>query len=242
MLGVFFHGCEYVQVRGVKITNPPECVNTDGIDIDCCRFATVSDCIITTGDDAIAIRCDSKRLKNPKPCENITVTNCILSSNSSVFRIGVGGGEIRHVTVSNLVVSGGGDLITYSTSFMGRGKAIIQDMIFSDISAYNVRHIIDCIIEKGSVKNTVMKNLNINATGGICIVQNGKGAISGLTLKDINIEVKEKKIPGEKYLLNISNTNNTTLDGVRVSCKSDAWEKILYSQGNIGLTDKDCSF
>lgn len=34
--GVFFHGCEYVQTRCIKITNPFEYVNTDGIDIDCC--------------------------------------------------------------------------------------------------------------------------------------------------------------------------------------------------------------
>ena len=81
---IFFHGCEHVQVRGVRITNPYEFVNTDGLDIDCCRFVTVSDCIIHTGDDAIAIRCDSTKLKNPKPCEYVAITNCVLSSNSSI--------------------------------------------------------------------------------------------------------------------------------------------------------------
>ena len=27
--GIFFHGCEYIQVRGIKVTNPFEYVNTD---------------------------------------------------------------------------------------------------------------------------------------------------------------------------------------------------------------------
>jgi len=230
--GVFFHGCEYVQTRGIKIYNPFEYVNSDGIDIDCCRFVTVSDCIINTGDDAIAIRCDSTKLKNPKVCENITVTNCIFASNSSVFRIGVGVGEIRHVRVSNLVVSRAGNLITYATSYMGRGEAHIEDISFTDISAYNVCRMIDCMVEKGAVQNAVMKNMNVNARGGICVIQTGEGCISNLTLRDINLEVNEKKKPDEKYLVNVSDTSNVVLDNLNVICKEDDWEEVLHLQGN----------
>ena len=240
--GVFFHGCEYVQVRGVKITNPFEYVNTDGLDIDCCRFVTVSDCIINTGDDAIAIRCDSQKLKNPKVCENITITNCVLASNSSVFRIGVGVGEIRHIRISNLVISRAGNLITYATSYMGHGKAVIEDIGFSDISAYNVCRMIDCVVENGAVKNAVMKNMNVTARGGICVIQKDTGCISDFTLRDINLEVNEKKKPEEKYLVNVSNTNNVILDSVKVSCKKDEWEEVFHSEKNIGLEVKECKF
>lgn len=240
--GVFFHGCEYVQTRGIKIINPFEYVNTDGIDVDCCRYVTISDCIIITGDDAIAIRCDSDKLKNPKVCENITITNCTLASNSSVFRIGVGVGKIRHVRVSNLVVSRAGNLITYATSYMGRGKAFIEDIGFSDISAYNVCRMIDCVVENGAVKNLVMKNMNVNAKGGICVIQKEDGCVSDFTLRDINLEVNEKKKPEEKYLVNVSNTNNVMLDGVKVYCKKYEWEEVFHSQGNIGLIQIDCNF
>jgi len=236
--GVFFHGCEYVQTRGIKITNPFEYVNTDGIDIDCCRFVTVSDCIVNTGDDAIAIRCDSGKLKNPKVCENITITNCVLASNSSVFRVGVGVGEIRHVRISNLVVSRAGNLITYATSYMGRGEAHIEDISFTDISAYNVCRMIDCVVEKGTVKNAVMKSMNINARGGICIVQKDEGCISDLTLRDIRVEVNEKKKPEEKYLVNVSDTDNVVLDNVNILCKEDDWKEVFHLQCNRGIVIK----
>lgn len=232
---VYFHGCEYVQVRGIKITNPFECVNTDGIDIDCCRFVTVSDCIINTGDDAIAIRCDSKRLKNPKPCENIAVANCVLASNSSLFRIGVGTGEIRHVRVSNIVVSRAGHLITYSTSFGGHGEAFIEDIAFTDISAYNVCHMMSCYVEKGAVKNVAVKNMNVIARGGIYIIQKGDGCISDVLLKNINLEVNEKKMPDEKYLIDIQNTENVVMESVKVSCKKDDWDEVVYTDANKNL-------
>lgn len=240
--GIFFHGCEYVQARGIKIINPFEFVNTDGIDIDCCRFVTVSDCIINTGDDAIAIRCDSQKLKNPKACENITITNCVLASNSSVFRVGVGIGEIRHVRISNLVVSRAGNLITYCTSYMGRGEAIIEDISFSDISAYNVCRMIDCVVENGTVKNAVMENMHVSARGGICVIKKGAGCISDFVLRNINLEVNEKKKPQEKYLINISNTNNVMLDGVTVLCKKEDWEEIFFNRDNNNLTLRNCVF
>lgn len=101
----FLHGCEQVAVRGVKISTirTPHTYNGDGIDIDCCRFVTVSDCRINTADDAITLRGGCTRLKNPKPCEYITVTNCVLSSPCSGIRVGVGQGTIRHAVFSNLV-------------------------------------------------------------------------------------------------------------------------------------------
>ena len=239
--GVFFHGCEYVQVRGLKVKNPFECVNTDGIDIDCCRFVIVSDCIINTGDDAIAIRCSSKRLKNPKPCENITITNCLLASNSSLFRIGVGTGEIRHVRVSNLVISRAGHLITYSTSYNGRGEANVEDIAFSDISAHNVCHMMHCCVEKGSVKKVMIKNINVASRGGMCIIQKGDGVISGVVLKDINLDVNNKKMPEEKYLIAIQNTENVTMDSVKVTCNADEWEEVLYTDNNKNLCLTDVS-
>jgi len=98
----FFHGCEVVTVYGVKVFNPPHFANTDGIDIDACRYVTVSDCIIHTGDDAIAIRCEASRLQNTEICtEYVTITNCIISTCACAIRVGVGVGVIKHVRISS---------------------------------------------------------------------------------------------------------------------------------------------
>lgn len=101
----FFHGCENVQVRGITVTNDCRDMNTDGVDIDCCRNVTVSDCIFNTGDDGVAIRAAPNRLKDKmRVCENILVENCTARVSACGVRIGVGGGTIRHVTISNYIV------------------------------------------------------------------------------------------------------------------------------------------
>ncbi len=114
---LFFHGCDYVQVRGVKVFNNKVHANTDGIDIDTCHHVTISDCIIDTGDDCIAIRGAAQRLADKsKTCEWITVTNCVLACSADAFRIGVGTGAISHVRVSNIVIERAACAIDFNTS------------------------------------------------------------------------------------------------------------------------------
>lgn len=102
---LFCLGCEDVSLRGLTVVNPPQTANGDGIDIDCCRNVTVSDCRITSGDDCIAVRGNPRRLAAPRPCENVVVSNCILSTPCNAIRIGVGDGEVRHCAFSNLVIT-----------------------------------------------------------------------------------------------------------------------------------------
>ena len=73
-------GCNNVNIDGVTIHNPHDGPNTDGIDVDCCSNVRVANCSIDGGDDAIAIKSDSGTLGEDKPCENVTVTNCVLCS------------------------------------------------------------------------------------------------------------------------------------------------------------------
>ncbi len=81
---IFLHGCEDVSINGLKINNTSYAANTDGIDIDCSRNVTVSDCIIDTGDDAITLRGSPGKLKDKtRVCENIVVSNCVVASSST---------------------------------------------------------------------------------------------------------------------------------------------------------------
>ena len=231
---LFLHGCQYVQINGIKITNPFEFVNTDGIDIDCCRFVTLSDCIIITGDDAIAIRCDSILLKKSLPCEYVTISNCILASNSSVFRIGVGNGVIRHIRVSNITTSKGGNFVTFATAFTGHGSAEIDDVGFSNVSANNIGQVINCVVVKGLVKNVSMQNINVEAGGGICIVQREGGRVTNFFINDVNIKVTKKIMPENKYLVLVENAVNVIFDNVSVLCKDGMFEEIFHqSEGKV---------
>jgi len=99
-------GCDDVKIEGVTIRNPIDGPNTDGFDIDCCRRVFVANCNIEGGDDAIAIKSDSGKLGEDRPCENIVVTNCILSSPPAcAVRIGYeGDSPIRNCSFSNLTI------------------------------------------------------------------------------------------------------------------------------------------
>ena len=90
----FLYGCEEVRIHGVRIVNPMATPNGDGLDLDSCRRVTVSDCIIETGDDCIAIRASADHGIAEPVCENITITNCVLTTVCNAVRIGVGTGTI----------------------------------------------------------------------------------------------------------------------------------------------------
>ena len=196
----YLHGCSHVQIRGLKVFNPRSAANTDGIDIDTCQFVTVSDCIIDTGDDAIAIRCCGDRvLHSPRICEHITITNCVLSSASSVFRIGVGKGTIQHVRVSNITVGCG----SVGMMFMGYwtpDKCMnIYDVHFSNISATNVAHPLQ--IHGGGdadFDGISIENYSAQAFGMTSICANRPGRMKNIRLKDIRIALTDNPAAATK--------------------------------------------
>ncbi len=97
--------CDRVNVRGLRINMDPQIPNGDGIHIGSCRDVTVSDCLVASGDDAIILRAYQHQLNEPKACERVVVSNCVLQSNSSAIRIGwTHDYEVRDCRFNNLVI------------------------------------------------------------------------------------------------------------------------------------------
>ena len=135
---VFLHGCERVLVRGLNIPNEKKHFHThngDGIDIDCSRFVTVSDCVIDTSDDCITLRASGARLKDQtnRDCAYITVANCVLSTPCNCLRAGVGNGCVHDVTLDNIVVHGARNAL----NFVGAWKACAKGVDFVNIRCSN---------------------------------------------------------------------------------------------------------
>lgn len=143
---LFLLGCEQVQIHGITISNPPATRNGDGIDIDCCRNVIVSDCIIRGGDDCITLRANKRPLgEHAMPCENVTVTNCILSTPCNAIRIGVGDGEVRRASFSNIVVPEARTVISIVSRWSpqsGAHGALIEQIRFNDFIADAVMPIV----------------------------------------------------------------------------------------------------
>lgn len=101
----WFLDCENVLCRGLTIKSHLCTPNSDGLHFGSCRNVRVSDCDICTGDDSIIIRSMQEQFDEPKPCEDVVVTNCILQSACCAVRFGwTHDYQHRNVTFSNLVI------------------------------------------------------------------------------------------------------------------------------------------
>jgi polygalacturonase len=103
---VRLNDCNRVTVRGVYIYSDLEKgVNADGIDICSSKNVVISDCIITTADDSIVLKAIARNRKKANTVENVTVTNCILTSSSTPLMIGTETeADIRDIIFSNCVI------------------------------------------------------------------------------------------------------------------------------------------
>lgn len=126
---LFFHGCDDVAVDGLRIESDLRHMNTDGIDIDACRRVRVRNCSIRTGDDAIAIRCDLRRLKDKaRACEDVVIENVDACVSCCGCRLGVGDGTIRKVRISDFRVARAGYGIWVQSAYRGIGSVDISDV------------------------------------------------------------------------------------------------------------------
>lgn len=99
------YDCDNAHIDSIRIRNSPYIGENDGIDIDCCSHVVVSNCDIDVGDDAFTLRACNGILANKRPCEWVTVSNCIFrSAYAHGIRIGVGNGEIRNCQFDNISV------------------------------------------------------------------------------------------------------------------------------------------
>ncbi|HNS33467.1 MAG TPA: glycosyl hydrolase family 28 protein, partial [bacterium] len=207
----FLHGCEDVMVRGVRIWNDYRTVNGDGIDVDCCRRVVISDCIIETGDDCITLRGNVKRLKNPKPCEDISVSNCILKTRANGVRVGVGSGIIRNGVFSNLVIGGNAlDGICIQSNYCapnikGQEGVEISNLMFQNIIMTDV--ISALYISPGyaggkAISDISFQGIKASAKKGSTLRGSPENPVRRITLAGISMHIsgrKEYLLPREKW-------------------------------------------
>jgi polygalacturonase len=132
---------ENIVVDGVSIRTP-DSPNTDGINPESSRNVRISNCYIHTDDDCVTIKSGKERAgeKPGSACENITITNCVMTAGAA--GVGVGSemsGSVRRVTISNCVFDGTGHGLHIKT-IRGRG-GIVEDIAVSNIVMHNIhRH------------------------------------------------------------------------------------------------------
>jgi polygalacturonase len=207
-----FHGSENITVGGVTIRNDLRYANTDGFDVDSCRNVTIGDCDIVTGDDAIAIRGNPARLKNPeKVCENIRVSNIVCRVSADGVRVGVGRGTIRNVKVSDMKVLGSGRGIHVQCCY-GRPKRQARTGVdISDVTFERIEIADTCVpvcVAAGSptssaiLKDVHFKGIRSEAFSSVVVAGNGDTRPENVTFEDCSfkiVPVAEAPVPDYEY-------------------------------------------
>ena len=223
----YLYGCENIQISGLRIENGIRNLNTDGIDIDCCRNVTLSNCIIKTGDDAITVRGAPAHLKNKnRICENITIQNCVLFASADGFRIGVGTGTIRNVLISNIVIEHSGRGL-HLQSFFGKVSAgvSISDVIFSNIVIRQTSAPIMLVSgpENTSVymKNIVFRDIDILSDGSVTLTGTGTTHIKNILFSNIFFQKENSDDEnGARAVLSAEYADDISLENFRFSGKT----------------------
>ncbi len=209
---VRLNDCDRVHVGGVYIYSDLEKgVNADGIDIVSSRNVTISDSIIITGDDAIALKTISRNGQPARMTENVTVTNCTLSSSSAPFTIGTETeADVRHVLVNNCVIRNSNKGFGINV----QDGAVVSDVIFSNLTIETSRRhwnwwgsaeMCKLVLKKrapasrlGAIRNIVVDNVIAHPRGTSTIVGTAERPIENVRLTNVDITMLPENAPDKR--------------------------------------------
>jgi hypothetical protein len=257
------YACERLVIDGVYIQSSlKEGVWADGIDPDGCKDVRITNSTIETGDDAIVFY--SSNIYGPAlPCENITVSNCRLSSASSALKFCDGNMNcIRKVTVDNCVITGSNRGI----AFMVFDGGYVSDVVLSNLTIECLRHDwfwwgdgdpIHFNIKRrseingqapkeneppaGSIRNVLIRNVIARGKGSCLINGHPDSWLEGISLENVRLflsndpaSLLEKAV----HAIEFRWAKALKLKDVEVIWDepgSEKWESALYFQDVQGL-------
>lgn len=125
------YACKHMVIDGIYIhTDQKAGVWADGIDPDGCQDLHISNSTIETGDDGIVFY-STDNFGPALPVENVTVTNCRVSSSSSAIKFCDGNQvAVRNVVISNVNITNS----NRGLAFMVFDGGIVENVIISGVT------------------------------------------------------------------------------------------------------------
>ncbi len=209
-------GCDNIVVHGITINNDPEGHNTDGINPSSCRNVRISDCFITVGDDCITIKSgrDEDGRNYGRPCENLTITNCVMLAGHGGVVIGSEmSGGVKKVAISNCVFNGTDAGIRLKAS-RGRGGVVeeirVDNIVMNDIQRnafiFDLFYDKDSKQEPVSERTPIFRNIHISN-------------VTGSNIKKIGYITGIEEMPIDE--ISFSNVNMTAIEGFTAKTASN---------------------
>ena len=251
-------GCSDVDIHGIRIDNSLKIRNSDGIDLDHTRNVRISNCDIASGDDCICLK-TRREYAEFGPTENITVTDCTMTSTSCAIKLGSENMDaIRNVEARNCAIRSSNRGI----GIQNRDEGVIENIRFAhftiegrlfddvwwgkaepiSVTAYRRKAAggrdANVGFAPGQTEGRVGAVRNIAFTSIVCTSENGvfvggeEGKISDITFTDVRLAVeKTTRYDGGTYDLRPSDTVGLLHAGTHGFC--------LMSAGSVAM--RDCS-
>lgn len=224
---VYFENCRNVLIQGVTLQNSPfwtvhlvgdlnteishvtinnevRMPNTDGIDVDRSKNTYIHDCQIHTGDDAICPKCTEETSQYGN-CENLTVTNCHIVTQSSAVKFGsssfgnFNNCVFRHLTVRDTnrglafqlrdpgsarnIIFEDIDIATkhYSKEWWGSGEPIYITILPRDTNTQ---------LADAEISHVVFKNVKCRAENGVLMAGYHDGVIKDICFDHVTLDLQ----------------------------------------------------
>lgn len=236
---VRLNNCDRVFIRGVYIYSDLEKgVNADGIDIVSSRNVLISDSVIVTADDAIALKTIARNGR-AEPVENVVVTNCVLSSSSSPLTIGTETqADIRHVVFSNSVIRNSNKGFGINV----QDGAVVSNVIFSNLTVeLNRRHwnwwgsaeVFKFVLKKrrpdsrlGAIRDIVVDNVIAHARGTSTITGHPERPLENIRISNLQIFMQPEDAVDKRATdaIRVERVHGLQLRDVRVQWETEGAE------------------
>lgn len=205
-------GCDDVLIQGVRILNPLDCANSDGIDPDHSSNVRIIGCHVSCADDAICLKCTAGNMEYG-PCRNILISGCTLTSTSAALKIGTEGtGDFENIVVDHCIISGSNRGI----SIQVRDGGNVKNVSFSNI-IIETRRFADCWwgtaepivmtthsrhegVPSGKISNIRFFNISCDSENGVFLSGSAGNHIEDVLFQRVQLTLRAKsKWPRGRY-------------------------------------------
>lgn len=204
-------GCEDVLVEGIRILNPLDVANSDGIDPDHCQNVRIANCHVVCADDCIVLK-NTRGNDEYLPTRNVVISGCTLVSTSAALKIGTEGvADFENVLVENCVITASNRGISIQVRDEGNVRnvsfcnIIVETRRFSDewwgkgepiaLTSFDR----DAKTTAGNIEHIRFENIQISSENGILLCGQA-GRIRNIAFRDIRMVLqRQSRWPGGRY-------------------------------------------
>lgn len=123
-------GCQNVLIDSIRILNPLDVANSDGIDPDHCQGVEIRNCEIRCADDCVCLK-NTMGNSEYDICRDVYVHDCLMTSTSAAIKIGTEGiADFENILFERCEITDS----NRGLSIQIRDCGSVRNAVFSDIS------------------------------------------------------------------------------------------------------------